>query len=128
MILLISCVFLLSSCNSIKKDANLPIGDYLMEESEEIIKPVVSLQGDNKFVFNYSPLSSYYNHGCYEVDGDNLILKTEDGMYKYVFQIGDNTLSFNEKLSSEISSYAESAGATFTKNVIDGSIFVLDKK
>ena len=59
-------------------------------------------------------LSSYYAIGSYEIDDGSLILKTDDGKYKYVFKIEDNTLIFNEKESSEIPSYA---------NVPDGAVF-----
>ena len=122
----IACILLLSACNN-KIEPGLAIGNYVMEESDEIIKPTVTLKENKEFIFNYSILSSYFANGTYEEDGSNLILKTGDGKYKYVFEIKDNTLNFNEKESSEISSYAESAGAPLTKNVLDGSIFVLDK-
>ena len=125
-LIVIACILLLSACNN-KIEPELPIGNYVMEESDEFIRPTVSLKENKEFTFTYSLLSSYFANGIYEEDGNKLILKTDDGKYKYVFQIKDNTLIFNEKESSEISSYAESAGAPFTKNVLDGSIFVLDK-
>jgi len=85
-----------------------------MQESEEPSKPIVLLKDGNRFTFTYSLLSSYYAIGSYEIDDGNLILKTDDGEYKYVFKIKDNTLIFNAKESSEIPSYA---------NVPDGAVF-----
>lgn len=59
-------------------------------------------------------LSSYIAIGSYEVDYDNLVFKTDDGKYKYVFKIKDNNLIFSATESSEIPSFA---------NVPDGAIF-----
>ncbi len=126
LILLLYCLLLFSGCSK-KIEPPLPIGNYVMEESDEIIKPIVTLKENKEFIFNYSVLSSYFANGIYEEDGGNLILKTDDGKYKYVFEIKDNALIFNEKKSSEILSYAESAGDPSKKNVLDGSIFVLDE-
>jgi hypothetical protein len=85
-----------------------------MQESEEPIKPVVLLEDNNKFSFPYSLLSSYIAMGSYEIDGDGLLLQTDDGQYKYVFKIKDNTLIFNAKDSSEIPPF---------DNVPDGATF-----
>ncbi|AUG56118.1 hypothetical protein [Acetivibrio saccincola] len=92
----------------------LPIRVYVMQESQEPIKPSVSLKDNNRFTFNYSALSSYIAIGSYEVNDDNLILKTDDGKFKYVFKIKDDQLIFNAAESSKIPSYA---------NVPDGAIF-----
>ena len=116
LVLSIAILMGLSGCSNKTKTTEqyIPVGDYIMQESEEPGKPIVSLEDSNRFHFNYSMLSSYYAVGSYEEDGDNLILKTDDGKYKYVFKIKDNTLIFNAKESSEIPSYA---------NVTDGAIF-----
>lgn len=96
-------------------EESITVGDYVMEKSEEIIKPIVQLKDDNKFIFNYSALSSYIALGSYEVDDDsNLILKTEDGKFRYVFKINEKTLIFNSKESAAMPSYV---------NIPDGSIF-----
>ncbi len=127
--LLLILISLLVGCSNDNKNTEqyLPIGNYIMEESEEIIKPIVSLEDGNKFTFNYSVFSSYYNHGSYEEEGSNLILETDDGMFKYVFKIKDDTLIFNEKESSEISSYKKVPDGPSYANVIDGSSFSLIK-
>lgn len=55
------------------------VGTYVMQESKEPVKPFVSLEDNNKFIFTYSALSSsYIPSGSYEVDNDILTLKTED--------------------------------------------------
>lgn len=97
------------------KEESIAIGDYIMEKSEEIAKPTVQLKDGNKFIFNYSPLSSYMALGSYEVDDDsNLILKTDDGEFQYVFKIKEKTLIFNSEESAVIPSYV---------SIPDGSIF-----
>lgn len=97
------------------KEESIAIGDYIMEKSEEVAKPTVQLKEDNKFIFNYSVLSSYIAIGSYDVDDDsNLILKTDDGKFQYVFKIKGKTLIFNLEESAEMPSYV---------NIPDGSIF-----
>lgn len=92
----------------------VPAGTYVMQESEEPIKPSISLKDDNRFTFTYSALSSYLPIGSYEVDNGVLTLITDDGKYTYIFAIKDNTLIFNATESSEISSYVD---------LPDGSVF-----
>lgn len=113
---LLVLTFTLPGCiNSKTEEQHISVGTYVMEESEEpVLKPRISLKDDNKFNFSYSPLSSYLCMGSYEVDNGFLILKTDDGNYKYVFEIKDKTLVFIATESSDIPSYA---------NVVDGSVF-----
>ena len=114
LLLVLTLVLVGCSNNPKTTEQYIPVGTYIMQESEEPVKPIVSLEDSNKFIFTYSALSSYIAIGTYEVDDDNLILKTNDGKYKYVFKIEDNTLIFNATESSEIPSFA---------NVPDGTIF-----
>lgn len=95
------------------------VGTYLMQESEEPVKPSLLLEDTKRFTFNYSALSSYIAIGTYEIFNGNLILKTDDGKYKYVFEIKDTSLIFKAKESSEIPSFA---------NVPDGAIFNAEKE
>jgi len=117
-ILVLSIVIVMGSsgCSDKSKtiEESIPVGDYVMEKSEEIIKPTIKLEDDNRFTFIYSALSSYIALGSYEVDDNNMILKTDDGQFQYVFKIKDKTLNFNSKESAEMPSYA---------NVPDGAIF-----
>ncbi len=121
MFLFLILMGLLGGCsNEIKTtELNLPIGKYVLQESEQIMKPVVSLEDSNKFSFSYSMLSSYFNYGSYTEEDGNLILKTDDGMFKYVFKVKGNTLIFNSKESSE------KEGPLHT-NVLDGSVFTFN--
>lgn len=98
---------------------HVPVGTYLMQESEEPIKPSLLLEETKRFTFSYSSYSSYIAMGTYEIFNDNLILKTDDGKYKYVFEIKDTSLIFKAKESSKIPSFA---------NVPDGAIFNSEKE
>ena len=98
-------------------EGDIAIGAYVMEDSLDILKPYVILKDNNEFSFVHSPESSYWAIGNYEEDDDQLILKTIDGEFKYVFQINDKNLIFNEKESSEIP----------LEKVPDGSIFTFNK-
>ena len=115
-LLLLILISVLVGCskNSKTTGQHISVGIYVMQESEEPLKPSVSLEEHNQFSFNYSALSSYIPKGTYEVDNGILTLKTDDGKYKYLFKIKDNTLIFNATKSSEIPSFA---------NIADGSIF-----
>ena len=106
----------LTGCSNGSKTVNesVSIGVYVMEESEEPLKPSVSLEEGNRFTFTYSVLSSYIAVGTYEVNGDKLVLKTDDDKYKYVFRVEDGSLIFCAEESSEIPSYAY---------VPDGAVF-----
>jgi hypothetical protein len=99
-------------------EESISVGDYVMEKSEEIAKPTVRIKDDNKFIFNYSPISSYMALGTYEIDDDsNLLLKTDDGKFQYVFRVKERTLIFNSEESAEMPSYV---------SIPDGSIFKLN--
>ena len=58
-LLVLFCV--LTGCSNGSKTVNesVSIGVYVMEESEEPLKPSVSLEEGNRFTFTYSVLSSY---------------------------------------------------------------------
>ena len=114
LLLALTCFIAGCSNNSKTTEQFVLTRAYVMQESEDPMKPVVLLNENNKFSFTYSALSSYIAIGTYEVDNDNLVLKTDDGKYKYVFKIKDDCLIFNAKESSSFPSYA---------NVPDGAIF-----
>jgi len=61
----------------------------------------VSLYEDGSFQFTFSPLSSYIAMGTYIIENDRLILKTDDGMFVYEFDMVDDTLVFDAEASSE---------------------------
>lgn len=74
---------------------------YEFTESEDIIKPSITLFDNGEFEFTFSALSSYIGFGNYESDGAHLTLKTDDGEYIYVFDILGDTLVFDAKASSD---------------------------
>ncbi len=114
--LLIALVCVLAGCSSETRPTaqDLPLRKYVMEESGDPLKPSVSLEEDNRFMFIFSPLSSYIAFGSYKVNDDNLILKTDDGKYTFVFGIRNGSLIFNAEESSELPKIA---------NIPDGAIF-----
>ena len=104
--------------NKTTEESGPVLGIYELQESDEPVKPSVVLEEQNRFVFNYSALSSYLPIGDYEVDEDYLTLKTDDGEYQYVFEMKNNTLVFHQEESSPIS----------LGDVEDGSVFVVRGK
>jgi hypothetical protein len=98
---------------------NLVMGIYELQEiNTGIKKPTLELKENNEFVFTYSALSSYLPIGTYKIDNTDLILKTDDGKNKYIFQIKGNNLVFNEGKSSPVS-FGE---------VTDGAVFAMKDK
>lgn len=120
-IVLFVLLSVLCGCSEPKTE-NLLLGKYIFEDSEEISKPYVLLKENNKFIFEYSVLSSYFNYGTYKVENDTLILTTEDEAYTFVFKIDNGNLYFNSELSTEIIAYKEGP------LIGDGSEFVLYNK
>ena len=56
------------------------------------------LYNDTKrFTFSESAISSYLGYGSYMVENEELILKTDDGLYTYKFEIVDDSLLYQEK-------------------------------
>ncbi len=78
---------------------------------------------DNTGSFSYSLLSSYMAYGTYEDDGKYIVLKTNDGKFKYTFKKENDTMKFVAEESSELPSYAYSSGAKSEICVPDGAIF-----
>lgn len=77
-----------------------PIRTYVFTESEDIIKPCVTLFDNGWFSFTFSGISSYLGFGSYEIENDRLILHTDDGSFIYVFDIVEDHLEFDAKASS----------------------------
>lgn len=102
---------------------------YMMKASYrgeyEYIGAVLRLDlGDDpkkgRFSFSYDVLSSYMPYGTYEIKDGKLICSTDDGLYHYVFKIGeDNTMIFMADLSSSI----ELINDKFGELVTDGAVF-----
>ncbi len=79
---------------------------------------------DQSFDFCFSAYSSYLAYGFYERVGNDLILKTKDGLNTYVFKIGEHTLTFDALRSSAIPEFKYSANAAATQcPVPHGAVF-----
>ncbi len=106
---------LLAGC---AESPGLPVRCYVFEQSDEVLKPTVTLEENNRFSFMYSGLSSYLPRGTYEIDQNKLILRAEDAIgdsvIQYVFEINDDTLIFQAKQSTIIPSFA---------SLPDGAVF-----
>lgn len=103
-----------------KKDARLPLQTYIYEKSSEVVKPSVTLDENGKFTFVFSAISSYIGRGSYEIDGNQLLLKTDDSNenYHYLFDIENNMLVFDADNSSSMIWFA---------NLPDGAVLIGDR-
>lgn len=82
---------------------------------------------DNTGYFSYSILSDYMAYGTYEDDGTYIVLKTDDGKFKYTFKKENDTMKFVASKSSELPSYAYSSGAKAEICVPDGAVFAKEE-
>lgn len=143
--ILFSLMFLLTACSSADKtttsietteastpetvNINLKSKSFYMETTQtktddEVFTPCLSVFDDGTFGFTYDVLSSYLAHGTYTIENQELILKTDDENYQYVFTIeDDDTLLFVEDKSSDVSLIQKDIGAEIT----DGARFILNK-
>jgi hypothetical protein len=95
---------------------------YIHEESNDVVKPIITLFDDNKCSFTFSALSSYLGIGTYTIENDFLVLNTDDGVYTYTFKIEgenmDRLIFIAEKSSDYIHQGQFEDGAVFEgKNV-----------
>lgn len=102
-------ISIMSACNK-KEVPELKNGIYQLVKQEEtkvneIFYPRIRLSEEGEFVFTISPLSSYLNYGTYKVKEDKLLCATSDGLYHYVFEIEENSLSISLDESSKIHTY-----------------------
>lgn len=79
----------------------VPTHSYTFRDTEEPIQPTVSLFDDGTFSFTFSVISSYWGRGSYELENDRLTLRTDDGMYVYVFDVTDDAILFDAGDSSQ---------------------------
>ena len=90
---------------------------YTYEDSNDIIPPSVVLMEHHRFQFTFSAVSSFIGWGTYCIDGDTLVLNTDDEMYQYTFKIVEDEggyLVFDADNSSETIHFADfKDGAVF---------------
>lgn len=84
---------------------------------------LVLCEEDCSFRFTYSVLSSYLPIGRYELTDKELILSTDDGLYRYYFDAGNGGYIFNAEKSSSIPVYTFSSQRESYCPVPDGALF-----
>ncbi len=96
---------------------------FTYPESNEPMAPALNLfLADQSFDFCYSTYSSYLAYGHYERVGDDLILKTKDGLNTYTFKIQGQTLVFDAARSSKLPEYKDSNNVP-QPPLPDGAVF-----
>ncbi len=75
-----------------------PTHHYVFEESEEILKPSLTLFDNGMYSFTFSAISSYLGMGNYEIEDGRLTLYADEKPV-YYFDILGNDLSFDAKSS-----------------------------
>ncbi len=89
-------------------------------ESGKTIPTLTLNRKDNSFSFTFDPLSSYLSYGKYERKNGQIICKTADGQYKYVFKVTDEaTLVFDKKASSPV----KVTDSKIASEIKDGAVF-----
>ena len=98
---------------------------YKYHSSPDPMTPSLNLYDNPKtFTFSWSGFSSYFAVGKYELDGETLTLKTDDGLNTYIFDVVGDTYVFDASRSSMIPSYKYSADAPSAEcPVPDGAVF-----
>ena len=105
-----------------KTNANTPVTElvtkhngytvYSYKDSVDPFKPAFTLYDyPHTFIFSWSAFSSYFAVGRYEIENETLTLKTDDGMYTFVFAITDKGYIFDQSKSTQIPKYLYSADA-----------------
>lgn len=117
---LVLLLMLLCGCLG-EKSEPLITGKYELEHVTGATAPYILLRGNNKFIFNYSDFSSYFNQGTYKAADNTLILTTADEAFTYTFQIIDGELYFSLKQSSKLTEFKGE------NSIEDGAKFVLVK-
>lgn len=87
---------------------------YSFEESEDVIKPSITLYDNRTFEFTFSVPSSYPGYGSYTIENGRLVLCTDDGKYTYAFDMINDAFIFDADASSEPSGYS---------GIYDGAVF-----
>ena len=115
-ILTIICfLFTLTACKSEEDTVAIADGTYILDKTgvDELFLPQVKIS-DGDFTFTYNLLSSYMPIGTYTIEGDILTLVTDDQQYQYVFRVDGDTLVFQEKESSELSTVGDKLNIKIT--------------
>ena len=113
---LLAVTLLVTLIGCTKKDGDLELRTYSYgSKSDPTSQSSITFHEDKKFTFIFSPLSSYIGEGTYVLNGNSLLLKTDDGKYHYTFKIVDNTLVFDAKKSSDMIWFAKFSNGSIFK-------------
>ncbi len=98
---------------------------FTYHDSVDILKPTLTIFPEKQhFQFIYSGFSSYIAQGKYSLEEDCFILKTDDGINTYVFEVTENGYLFDAERSSKIPEYRYSGDSYETAcPVPDGAFF-----
>jgi hypothetical protein len=107
----------LTACSTSNNTTTLKDGIYLLEHTgvKTVLFPSVTISDDN-ITFTYDFLSSYLPIGTYKIKDNILTMITDDGKYKYVFQVDGDKLLFKENESSMINLIDDRFGIKITDN------------
>ncbi len=86
------------------------------------ISPGFSLSTDGSFHLSESPLSSYFGYGPYTLTEEELILKTEDGLYTWYFIPDGEGYRFDAGRSSPIRYWPDLKSMV---SLADGTLFLM---
>ncbi len=99
---------------------------YVCFDARMSVPPTVTLhRTDKTFTFSYDPLSSYLSVGTYALNDDVLTLRTDDGLYTYVFYYDNDTLAFVPDASSPLPADSFAAGIDRTWPGGNGMFYAL---
>ena len=112
-------LLLCASCNFNNVTSTVKDGTYVLEQTGKNAVTLPNVTISNEYIsFTYDFLSSYLPIGTYKIENNILTMTTNDGKYKYVFQINKDKLIFKRNKSSEINLKNDRLGIKITDNAI----------
>lgn len=109
---------LLSNPLSVKENT-VKDGTYVMQDKDGNNWHYITVEA-GRMGFSYSPISSHFPYGSYEI-ADGILTLLAEGGYQYRFRIGRDSLTFLAEGSSEVMG----SGFSGIPDVVDGSVFTL---
>lgn len=96
-ILIVAVAILATIClfNQEAMSNSVKLSVYTYAQSNQTIKPELTLKENKQFDFFYAVESSYKADGTYEIKNKRLYLETSDKEYVFVFSIKNETLAFD---------------------------------
>ncbi len=117
LLLVVVCILVAIIIRNQKPMENdVAIMTYEYKQSDQIIKPSITLRSDKRFEFFYSVKSSYSATGTYNIIANMLHLETDDSKYSFIFKVDGNLLVFDMDKSIYPTDFID---------VVDGTIFEL---